>query len=295
MLLSIALPSTLIAVMQLGNFIRDGKHAVNTLLNLYERSDQVFKEEPRSFVNGDITFENVNFAYEDENYVLHNINCTIKNNGLTAFVGASGSGKTTMARLIARFWDVSDGCVKIGGVDVRDLAEEDMLSNISLVFQDSTLMNDSILDNISLSKQGATREEVENAARKALIHERIMKLPNAYDSIYGDDGVVLSGGEKQRVTIARALLADTPIVLLDEATAQADAESEFEIQKALSALRNNKTVVMIAHRLSSIVNADKIVVFDNGVIVQEGTHDELIGVKGLYRDMWLSQNSEEGR
>ncbi len=294
MLLSIALPSTLIAVMQLGNFIRDGKHAVNTLLNLYENSDQVFKEKPSDFVNGDILFENVNFAYDGENYVLRNINCNIEKNGLTAFVGASGSGKTTMARLISRFWDVSEGRVTIGGIDVRDLSEKDMLSNISLVFQDIALMNASIFDNISLSKDGATREEVERAAKAACIHDRIMQLPNGYDSIYGDEGVVLSGGEKQRITIARALLADTPIVLLDEATAQADAESEVEIQKALSALRSNKTVVMIAHRLSSIVNADKIVVFEKGSVVQEGTHDVLITLNGLYRDMWLSQNSEGG-
>ncbi len=294
MLLSISLPSSLITLMQLGNHIREGKHSVNALLNLYSKSDQKFKNKPEKFVMGDIDFKNVSFAYDDKNYVLKNINCSIEKDSLIALVGASGSGKTTMARLIARFWDVNKGEVSIGGVDVRDLSEKEMLENISLVFQDISLMNASILDNISISKPNATREEIINAAKAAYIHDRIMKLPNGYDSIYGEKNIVLSGGEKQRLTIARAFLADTPIVLLDEATAQADPESEVEIQKSLSKLSKNKTVVVIAHRLSSIVNADKILVFDEGKIIQSGKHKELIERKGVYREMWLAQNSMEG-
>lgn len=294
MLLSISLPSSLITLMQIGNNIREGKHAVDNLLSLYRQDDQVFRSDAQPFVLGDIEFTDVSFGYDDQHDVLKNIDCQLQQGKLTAFVGASGSGKTTMARLIARFWDVKRGSVSIGGVNVKDLSEREMLTNIALVFQDASLINASIADNIALAKPNATRQEISAAAKAAHIDERIKQLPAGYDAVYGDAGVVLSGGEKQRLTIARAILADAPIVLLDEATAQADAESEVAIQQALSKLSKHKTVVMIAHRLTSIVAADQILVFDDGKIVQSGNHAELSQVDGLYRKMWLAQNDIGG-
>lgn len=293
-LLSISLPSSLIDLMQLGNHIRDGKHSVNTLLALYSKVDQKYNEKPSDFIIGDIKFNDVSFSYDNKNKVLDNINCKMEKGKLTALVGSSGSGKTTMARLIARFWDVTEGEITIGGVNIKDLSEQDLLANVSLVFQDISLMNASIADNISLSKQCASREEIINAAKSACIHERITKLPNGYDSIYGEADVILSGGEKQRITIARAFLANTPIILLDEATAQADAESEVEIQKALCKLSKDKTVIIIAHRLSSIVNADEILVMEGGEIIQRGSHEDLSSLSGMYRDMWLAQTDKKG-
>ncbi len=290
MLLSISLPSSIIALMQIGNHMKDGVHSINTILDLYAKNDQVFKDDSSDFLMGDIAFKDVSFSYDGENDVLKDINCTIEDGSLTALVGASGSGKTTMARLIARFWDVNTGSVSIGGVNIKDLSEKEMLSNISIVFQDVALMNASIAENIAISKKDATMEEIISAAKSAFIHDRIMKLPEGYESIYGEENVVLSGGEKQRLTIARAFLANAPIILLDEATVQADAQSEVEIQKALSLLRENKTVIMIAHRLSSIVNADKILVFDKGKIIEYGTHKELLKEEGIYKEMWLAQN-----
>ncbi len=294
MLLTISLPSSLLTLMQLGNFIREGRLAIDNLLSLYAQPDQVYRAQSTAFTAGDIVFKDVSFSYDGENAVLNNINCTIERGKLTALVGASGSGKTTMARLIARFWDVASGSVSIGGVDVRALSEVAMLSNISLVFQDVALMNASIADNIALAKQDASREEIINAAKAAQIDDRISKLPNGYDSVYGAENVVLSGGERQRLTIARAFLADAPIVLLDEATAQADAESEMAIQRAISSLCKDKTVVMIAHRLSSIVAADKIIVLDGGKIIERGKHDQLLQTDGAYKAMWLAQNDLEG-
>ncbi len=293
MLLSIVLPSSLISVMQVGNHVREGKYAVDNLLNLYARADQHFVEKPQKFKLGDIVFDDVSFAYDGQNDVIKNVSCRLARGQLTAFVGASGSGKTTMARLIARFWDVRRGVVSIGGVNVKELSEKDMLANISLVFQDVALIDASIADNIALARPTASRQEIIAAAKAAYIDARISRLPNGYDSIYGAENVVLSGGERQRLTIARAFLADAPIVLLDEATAQADAESEVEIQKALSKLSAHKTVVIIAHRLASIVKANQILVFDDGRIVQSGSHQTLIDSVGLYRQMWLAQHGVE--
>ncbi len=290
MLLAISLPSSLMTLMQLGNFIREGRLAIDNLLSLYARPDQVYRSDSLAFKPGDIVFKDVNFSYDGDNAVLKNINCTIKQGELTALVGPSGSGKTTMARLIARFWDVGSGALSIAGSDIRALSETAILSNIALVFQDVALMNASIADNIALARQDASREEIIAAAKAAQIHDRISQLPNGYDSVYGSQNVVLSGGERQRITIARAFLADAPIVLLDEATAQADAESEVAIQRAISSLCKGKTVVVIAHRLSSIVAADKIIVLDGGEIIQSGRHEQLVKTDGAYRAMWLAQN-----
>lgn len=292
-LLSISLPSSLMSLMQIGNHIRDGRHSIQTLLDLYQKEDQVYLTHPQKLVAGDIAFEEVSFSYDGKNPVLKHVSCIMKKGSLTALVGASGSGKTTMARLIARFWDAQEGRVLIGGVDVKAVSAQDLLSNVSLVFQDVSLMHASILENIALSKPNASKEEVIKAAKAAMIHDSIMKLPQGYESVYGEDSVILSGGERQRITIARAFLADAPIILLDEATAQADAESEVAIQKALSRLRAQKTVVMIAHRLSSIMGADQILVLEEGEIKAQGKHEDLLATDGIYKAMWQAQHQKE--
>lgn len=293
-LLATALPSSLINLATLSNYIRDGLHSANTLLEVYQEADHLYPENPQPLLPGDIVFRDVSFGYTKGNEVLTAIKCTMPRGRVTALVGPSGGGKTTMARLIARFWDVSGGKVMIGGTDVRDFSEEDLLSAISLVFQDVSLMHASVAENIAIARPKASMADIIKAAKGANIHDRIMQLPKGYDSVIGDEGIVLSGGEKQRVTIARAFLADSPIVILDEATAQADAESEAEIQKALSGLSKNKTVVVIAHRLQTIKEAHQILVIDQGQIVESGTHADLVEKAGLYHSMWQAQTGMGG-
>ena len=236
----------------------------------------------------DIAFEDVSFHYLDTD-VLKDINLTIPERSLVAFVGPSGSGKTTMTRLIARFWDVSAGDIRLGGHDIRTYDPDDVLASVSMVFQDVYLFNDTIVNNIRIGKKDATMEEIIAVAKKARCHEFIARLPNGYETMVGEGGSTLSGGEKQRISIARAILKDAPIVLLDEATASLDPENELYIQEAIDGLVKEKTVVVIAHRLNTVVHADKIVVLEDGLIVEEGTHDELMRAEGLYRRMWDEQ------
>jgi ATP-binding cassette subfamily B protein len=236
----------------------------------------------------DISFDNVRFRYHDTE-VLKGINLTIPERSLVALVGPSGSGKTTVTRLIARFWDVSGGTVRLGGHDIRDLNPDIVLANLSMVFQDVYLFNDTIINNIRIGNQEASREAVVEAARKARCHQFIDRLPNGYETMVGEGGSTLSGGEKQRISIARAILKDTPIVLLDEATASLDPENELYIQEAIDDLVEEKTVVVIAHRLNTVVRADKVVVLDDGRIVEQGSHDSLMRAGGLYRRMWEEQ------
>ena len=290
LLCAMALPSSLIMLAQLGNFIRDGKNSVDTLLRLYAENDQEFPLSPEEFKEGDIEFKDVSFGYNKDVLAIDNVSCVFKKGTLSALVGPSGGGKTTISRLIPRFWDVSSGEITINNVNIKNYSENDLLKSIALVFQDVSLMHDSIYKNIALSKPNASKEEVIEAAKSACIHDRIMELPKGYDSILDEGSAVFSGGEKQRVTIARAFLADAPIVILDEATAQADAESEFEIQKALTRLSKGKTVIIIAHRLQTIRQADQILVIDSGKIVQNGKHEELLKQEGVYKEMWELQN-----
>ena len=236
----------------------------------------------------DIAFEDVSFHYLDTD-VLKDINLTIPERSLVAFVGPSGSGKTTMTRLIARFWDVSAGDIRLGGHDIRTYDPDDVLASVSMVFQDVYLFNDTIVNNIRIGKKDATMEEIIAVAKKARCHEFIARLPNGYETMVGEGGSTLSGGEKQRISIARAILKDAPIVLLDEATASLDPENELYIQEAIDGLVKEKTVVVIAHRLNTVVHADKIVVLEDGLIAEEGTHDELMRAEGLYRRMWDEQ------
>jgi ATP-binding cassette subfamily B protein len=238
----------------------------------------------------DVCFDNVSFGYKGKE-VLHNISFEAPENSMTALVGPSGSGKTTVSKLIARFWDVNQGAVKIGGKDARDLPCEELFGNISIVFQDVYLFNDTIMNNIKIGKPKASEQEVRQVARMALCHEFIEALPDGYETVIGEGGATLSGGEKQRIAIARAILKNAPIVLLDEATASLDPENDRLIQKALQRLVRSKTLIVIAHRLHTIVNASQIVVLEDGCITQKGTHQELIKQKGWYADMWQQQMS----
>lgn len=241
----------------------------------------------------DIRFEDVTFAY-DRQPVLQNVSFTIPAGTTTAIVGPSGSGKSTICSLIARFYDVNQGRVLIGGVDIKTMTCDSLLAHISMVFQQVYLFHDTVLNNIRFGQPAATMDEVVAAARKACCHDFISKLPNGYETVIGDGGSTLSGGEKQRISIARAILKAAPIVILDEATASVDPENEHLIQQALSALVQGKTMLIIAHRLATIQNADKILVVEAGRIVQQGTHAELRRQDGVYRRFLAIRQAAEG-
>lgn len=234
----------------------------------------------------DIGFEHVSFAYENGNPILKDVSFSIPQGSMTAIVGPSGGGKTTITRLIARFWDVQEGSITIGGHDVKEFTCDSLLKNMSMVFQNVYLFHDTIENNIKFGCPDATHEQVEEAAKKACCHDFISALPQGYDTVIGEGGSTLSGGEKQRISIARAMLKDAPIILLDEATASVDPENEVHLQQAISALVKNKTLIVIAHRLSTIRDADQILVVDNGKIVEKGVHAELIQQKGIYQKFW---------
>ena len=234
----------------------------------------------------DIGFEHVSFAYENGNPILKDVSFSIPQGSMTAIVGPSGGGKTTITRLIARFWDVQEGSITIGGHDVKEFTCDSLLKNMSMVFQNVYLFHDTIENNIKFGCPDATHEQVVEAAKKACCHDFISALPQGYDTVIGEGGSTLSGGEKQRISIARAMLKDAPIILLDEATASVDPENEVHLQQAISALVKNKTLIVIAHRLSTIRDADQILVVDNGYIVQKGVHADLIGQEGIYQNFW---------
>ncbi len=246
-----------------------------------------------SIASYNIDFTDVFFGY-GEIEVLHNLSFQIPQNTTTAIVGPSGSGKSTICNLITRFYDVNSGSVKIGGHDVREFTCDSLLKNISMVFQNVYLFNDTIRNNIKFGKSDATEDEIIEAAKKACCHDFIMALPEGYDTMIGEGGSSLSGGEKQRISIARAILKNAPIILLDEATASIDPENEHLIQQAISELIQGKTIVTIAHRLATIENADQILVVDHGKIVQKGTHDQLIQQKGIYRSFINIRERAEG-
>ncbi|MNI53029.1 Iron import ATP-binding/permease protein IrtA [compost metagenome] len=241
-----------------------------------------------------IVFDRVTFGYDVHVPVLKSLSFTIKPKSITALVGPSGSGKSTITRLIARFWDIQDGEIRIGDQPLQNTDPQKLLANISMVFQDVYLFQDSIGNNIRIGKMDATQEEIEEAAKRACCHEFIAKLPQGYDTPVGEGGSTLSGGEKQRISIARALLKDSSIVLLDEATASLDPENESAVQQAINELVANKTVIMIAHRLKTIQNADKILVLEQGEVVEEGSHEELLEMKGLYANLWSLQQDTDG-
>lgn len=249
------------------------------------------QDEPLSEYQDELAFENVTFAYGNEP-VLKNVSFAVKKGETVALVGASGSGKTTVASLFARFWDVHEGRVLFRGKDIRSLPLSRLMGQISMVFQRVYLFEDTIYNNIAMGLPAAKREAVYEAAQKARCYDFIMRLPYGFDTYVGSGGATLSGGEAQRIAIARCILKDTPVIILDEATASIDADNESHIQAALSKLCAGKTTVVIAHRLNTIKKADKILVLDKGRIVQSGKHEELMREDGVYRKMILAGGDE---
>ena len=241
----------------------------------------------------DVSFEHVDFFYGTRK-ILDDVSLAIPERALTAIVGPSGSGKTTLCHLIARFWDVADGSIKVGGHDVRDYTLESLMRQISIVFQNVYLFRDTVENNIRFGKPTATHEEVVAAAREACCHDFIEALPEGYDTVIGDGGASLSGGERQRISIARAILKDAPIIIFDEATANVDPENEDRLQKAMESLTKGKTVIMIAHRLNTVRNARQIIVVSEGRIVQRGTHEELLQERGIYADFIRARQAALG-
>ena len=241
----------------------------------------------------DITFDHVDFGY-DSRQVLQDVSFSIPEKTSTAIVGPSGSGKTTICSLLARFYDPQRGAIRVGGHDLREFTCDSLLSNISMVFQNVYLFHDTIRANILFGKPDATEEEMIKAAKKARCHDFIMALPDGYDTVVGEGGGTLSGGEKQRISIARAILKNAPIIILDEATASIDPENEHLIQQAISELTRGKTIITIAHRLATIQNADQILVVADGRIAEHGTHAELVQQDGLYRRFTAIREQAEG-
>lgn len=263
-----------------------------------ERIDGILDRQPlpetkdgRAMKDSSVTFENVSFRYENASKdALHQISLQIKDGEHMAFVGPSGGGKTTLASLAARFFDTTEGTVRIGGVDVRDIPSEKLMEKVSFAFQDSKLLKMSIYDNVRMGKKDATREEVLQALKDAQCEDIIAKMPNGIDTVIGSKGTYVSGGEAQRLSIARAMLKAAPILILDEATAFADPDNEAKVQAAFSRLSEGKTVIMIAHRLSSVVDADRICVLKDGEIREMGTHKDLVANGGIYAHMWEAYN-----
>lgn len=268
--------------------VADAISRIESILEKKPLPETAHAQEPE---NNSITFENVSFRYEDAGRdALHQINLTIKEGEHVAFVGPSGGGKTTLASLVARFFDTTEGRILIGNKDVKEISSKQLMDMVSFVFQDSKLLKTSILENVRMGKKDATREEVMQALKEAQCEDIIAKLPDGIDTVIGSSGTYVSGGEAQRLSIARAMLKNAPILILDEATAFADPDNEAKVQEAFSRLSKGKTVIMIAHRLSSIVDADRICVLKDGSIAEEGTHETLLQKNGVYAHMWEEYN-----
>lgn len=270
--------------------IRNGKRLIEEVLSAPELEDSIINIKQN--IGNEIVFEDVSFSYGNED-VLKNISLVFEEHKKTAIVGPSGSGKTTLANLISRFWDIEKGTITIGGVSYKDLSLETLMSKITYVTQDTFLFNMSILENIRIGKLAASDKEVFKAAELAQCEEFIRDLENGYHTIVGDEGTKLSGGQRQRIIIARAILKNSPILILDEATAYTDMENQEKIQHSLNQLCADKTLILIAHRLSTITDCDKIIVMDNGKLNDIGTHEELLKSSSLYREMWITHISSK--
>ncbi len=295
LLLGTGLAESLMPLMWLNHLIRKANASALRIQQLQTRKLQFSSAFPRQPRDASVTFEEVCFAYEGrEDEALSSVSFHVPEGTVTALVGPSGAGKTTVARLIPRFWDVTSGSVRIGDVDVRDLQPETLMEHVSFVFQDTFLFKETIAANIRLGRPEATDEEIRAAARAAQIDDFITALPDGYATIAGERGGRLSGGERQRVTIARAILRDCPIVVLDEATAFADPENEAAIIAAMASLMQGKTVIIIAHRLATIQNVDQIVVLDQGRVSETGKHSELLEKNGVYARLWQKYEQAQG-
>ncbi|MBQ9690947.1 MAG: ABC transporter ATP-binding protein, partial [Eggerthellaceae bacterium] len=297
LILGTGVPSAIINVWGTAGFLRTASTSAEHFGSIMDIKPLPEADNPQPIPteNIDIIIDDAHFSYSDKSaFSINGVSIDVAPNTVVALVGKSGSGKTTIARLIPRFWDVNAGSISLSGVDVRNAVSAEVLSRCGVVFQETQLLRMTIAENIALAKPDATKEEIICAAKLAHIHERILELPGKYEAIPGMRGVNLSGGEAQRVAIARALLADPPILILDEATAHADPENEALIQNALAQLVKGRVTIVIAHRLNTIRHAHQIVVMDEGVVAECGTHDELMQQSGIYASMWESQQVKVG-
>ena len=289
LIMSMAISGLLISFEHYYIMLKDLKLAADNLEKAMSHAPLPYQDDSFTLERYDVAFQKVCFSYDNGEEVLHHISFTAPEGSVTALIGPSGSGKSTVANLIARFWDVSSGVITIGGRDIRELEPDRLLQSISAVFQENTLLSDTILNNIRVGKPDATMEEVIVAAKAACCHDFISKLPDGYNTVLAEGGASLSGGEKQRIAIARAILKNAPILLLDESTASLDADNEERINRALDHLMKGKTVFVIAHRLNTIQNADQIILLNNGNIEEIGTHLELLKKRGHYYTMIQEQ------
>lgn len=290
-ILTVGLIEPLIGVMSYSDDIAQMDTIVTEVRNIIDAPEMVRPEKlTKTIKGGDIVLDNVHFSYSDKE-ILHGISMTIHGGGFAAFVGPSGSGKSTVARLIASLWDVDSGSISLGGVDIKDIPFDEYNKRIAYVSQDNFLFDLTVRENIRLGDRTATDKEVEEAAKKCGCHDFIMGLENGYDTVVGTSGGHLSGGERQRISIARAMLKNADVVILDEATAYTDPENEAVIQRSVAKLVEGKTLIVIAHRLSTVKNADRLYVINDGNIAEQGTHDELLSKGGLYSSMWAAHIS----
>lgn len=293
LLLSVSVSSILGVLSSLYPQVRSVTKASESILSVLHEKPLPYQKEAVTFQNYDIEFSHVSFQYIDCVPVLKDISFRAKQGTTTALIGPSGSGKTTIASLLARFWDIQKGTISIGGENITEISPDTLTKYISIVFQDVYLLNDTVFNNIRIGKPGATKEEVIEAAKSANCHAFICEMEQGYDTMVGEGGSTLSGGERQRISIARALLKDAPVVLLDETTSNLDADNECEIQAAFKRLMKGKTVLVIAHRLGTIVSADKIIVLEKGEIREAGTHRELLAKEGWYAAVYEEQRQAQ--